>query len=74
MAKNKKTSGKSSPVHKATISNPGADAILEQERFRLTLFDYIVAPAIALFAAVWVFRYIGTTINWDDLLYMNMNI
>ncbi len=50
-----------------------ADMQLEQERFKLTWFDYIAAPVIAVLAAVWTMPYVGTSINWDDLLYMNLS-
>jgi len=63
----------SSQRTKATES----ETILGQEqgpsRFELSLFDYIAAPIVAALASVWAFRYIGTSINWDELIYMNLS-
>jgi hypothetical protein len=46
---------------------------LEQKGSKLTRLDYIAAPVIACIAAIWVFSYIGTSIEWDDLYYMNLS-
>lgn len=53
----------------ATLAEPE----LKQERFELTWLDWLLAPLFALLAAVWTFPYVGTAINWDDLLYMNVS-
>jgi len=47
---------------------------LDQHHSKLTKLDYILAPLIAAIAAFLTFRHVGTAINWDDLLYMNMSI
>lgn len=46
---------------------------LEQQQFKLTRIDYIVAGLLALAAGVWIFFHIGTANNWDDLLYMSLS-
>jgi len=45
---------------------------LEPDEFRLTRLDYFAAPAAAALAMIWAFGYIGTAVNWDDLLYMSL--
>ncbi|HPS55476.1 MAG TPA: hypothetical protein PLP05_07760, partial [Sedimentisphaerales bacterium] len=39
----------------------------------LKRFDYIIMPAVTLIAAVWTFFYVGISIEWDDLFYMNLS-
>jgi len=46
---------------------------LEQDRPKITRLEYISAPLIALLGGIWAFPYVGTSINWDDLLYMNLS-
>jgi len=59
--------------NKRKVSEVDAGLELEQDRFKLTLPDYLAAPAIAVLAAVWAFSHLGTSIEWDDLFYMNVS-
>ena len=68
-----KVSGKG-PASKTVDSEAGVKLELEQYHSRLTKLDYILAPLIGLIAAFWAFSRVGTAVNWDDLLYMNMSI
>jgi len=52
---------------------PETELALEQNRFELTWLDYLTAPLIAALASLWIFPYVGTTVNWDDLFYMNLS-
>jgi len=45
----------------------------DRRRFRLTRLDWFVAPMVAGLAAVWAFFYVGTSVEWDDLFYMNLS-
>ena len=74
MKKNKRRVSDKGPVQKATGTTVRAELELGQDRFKLTKLDYILAPLIAAFAALFTFPHVGTAINWDDLLYMNMSI
>ncbi|MCD6175692.1 MAG: hypothetical protein J7K65_08020 [Planctomycetes bacterium] len=62
---------------KKPILQKGGDTLLGQQasedQFRLTLYDYTIAPILSLMVAVWVFVHIGTAVNWDDLLYMSLS-
>ncbi len=62
---------------KKPILQKGGDILLDQQapedQFRLTVYDYTIAPALALIVAVWVFVHIGSAVNWDDLLYMSLS-
>jgi len=42
-------------------------------QFEPVLLDWLAAPLLAVLAGVWTFQYVGTSINWDDLLYMNVS-
>ncbi|UCE98994.1 MAG: hypothetical protein JSV82_07370 [Planctomycetota bacterium] len=50
-----------------------AELALKQDQFKLTRLDYFLAPLVATLACVWAFPYVGTAVNWDDLLYMNLS-
>jgi hypothetical protein len=50
-----------------------AELQLQPGRFELTWPDWLLAPVIALLAGVWVFPYVGTSVHWDDLFYMNLS-
>ncbi|MEE9370437.1 MAG: hypothetical protein V3W45_03095, partial [Sedimentisphaerales bacterium] len=50
-----------------------AELALKQDQFELTWLDYLTAPLIAALASLWIFPYVGTTVNWDDLFYMNLS-
>lgn len=52
---------------------PETELALEQNRFELTWLDYLTALMIAVLASLWIFPYVGTTVNWDDLFYMNLS-
>jgi len=65
--------------NKETASQPVAsgteiDLNLEQNSSGLGKLDYILAPLFGVIAAFCTFPYVGTAINWDDLLYMDMSI
>jgi len=68
-----KVSGKG-PASKAVDSEAGVKPELEQYHSRLTKLDYILAPLIGLIAAFWAFSLVGTAINWDDLMYMDISM
>ncbi|HEW78570.1 MAG TPA: hypothetical protein ENH34_01185 [Phycisphaerales bacterium] len=72
MEKNKRKVSSRDSASRATASDTPYELGLEQNRFKLTKLDYILAPLVALLTAVWTFRYFGTAINWDDLLYMDL--
>jgi len=74
MKKNKRRVSGKGPVQKAMGSSAPAEVGLGQDRFKLTKLDYILAPLFAALAALFTFPHVGTAINWDDLLYMNMSI
>jgi len=74
MKKNKRRVSDKGPIQKGISSAAQTESELEQDRFKLTKLDYIIAPLVGAFAAVFTFPYVGTAINWDDLLYMNMSI
>ncbi len=69
MKKNKRRVSDKGPVQKATGTTVRAELELGQDRFKLTKLDYILAPLIGAFAALFTFPHVGTAINWDDLLY-----
>lgn len=73
MNKNKSGGSGNNSRQKSPSSALQANNALEQERFRLTWLDYIIAGVVALGAGLWVFRYVGTSVNWDDLFYMNLS-
>lgn len=56
-----------------TDSMAQAELELEQEQFKLSRLDYILAPLVAVLAGMWTFPYVGTSTNWDDLFYMNLS-
>lgn len=58
---------------KETASVTRTELELEQGRFKLTWLDWFAAPLVALLASVLVFPNVGTAVNWDDLLYMNLS-
>lgn len=70
--KRNKISGKT-PVHKPAASEADNGLKLEQNQFKLTWPEYFAAPVAAILAAVWAFPYLGTSIEWDDLFYMNVS-
>ncbi len=69
MTKKKHRAVKRSAEQKTVVPAVEAEVELEQRRSALTRLDYVAAPVIAYFAAVWAFFYTGTSIGWDDLLY-----
>jgi len=73
MKKNKRKLSGKGLAQKPTVSEADAVPELEQGRFKLTWPDYFAAPVIAVLAAVWAFSYLGTSIEWDDLFYMNVS-
>lgn len=38
----------------------------------LTKIDLFIGPLVTIAGAIWMFTFIGTAINWDDLLYLDM--
>ncbi len=73
MKRNKRKVSNKGPVQKPTVSEADAQLELEQGRSKITLPEYFAAPVVALLAAIWVFGYLGTSIEWDDLFYMNVS-
>jgi len=73
MKKNKSEVSDDSSVRAAVSSSAPVELELEQDRFKLNWLDYSLAPLIAVLAGLWVFPYVGTSINFDDLLYMNLS-
>ncbi|MHC4602253.1 MAG: hypothetical protein ACYS6W_02860 [Planctomycetota bacterium] len=74
MRKNRRRVSDKSPVRRVRGSAARDELALGQDRFKLTKLDYILAPLIGLFASLFTFPHVGTAINWDDLLYMNMSM
>lgn len=70
MKKNKHRVLDESSDRRAPALTVQSEKELERERFELNRLEYIVAPVVAVLAGVWAFRYIGTSIGWDDLFYM----
>jgi hypothetical protein len=71
--KHKRSVSDGRPHAETGRSGISSELAVEQERFELTWLDYIGAPVIAALAAVWSFKYVGTSINWDELIYMNLS-
>ena len=60
-------------MNQNTPSTQSPDNLLDRNATKLNWLDYVFAPLIALAAAIWTFPNVGTTINWDDLLYMDLS-
>ncbi len=73
MKKDKRPDSGKSSRQKETASVTRTELELEQEQFKLSWLDYILAPLVATLAGMWTFPYVGTSINWDDLFYMNLS-
>ena len=73
MKKKKRRILDESSSQKVTAAGVAGELELGASRFELTRLDYIVPAVIAFIAAVWAFFYIGTSIEWDDLFYMNVS-
>jgi hypothetical protein len=73
MKQNKHRSPDKGLDHRVTGSPTQAKLESEQDRPKLTRLDWFVAPLVAALAGVWAFPYVGTAVNWDDLLYMNLS-
>ena len=73
MKKSKGSISNKNPDQKAMGSAVRAESELTQEVAELNWLDYILAPIAAALAAIWVFQYVGTSIEWDDLFYMNVS-
>lgn len=73
MKRNKREVSSKDPVQKPTVSEADAQLELKQGRSKITLPEYFAAPVLAMAAAVWAFSYLGTSIEWDDLFYMNVS-
>ena len=55
------------------VSAGEAELVLEQDQLGLSRPDWLLAPLAAVLAGVWVFPYVGTTVYWDELFYMNLS-
>ncbi len=73
MKRNKREVSGKGLVQKPTVSEADAGLELEQGWFKITWPEYLAAPVVALLAAIWAFPYLGTSIEWDDLFYMNLS-
>lgn len=73
MKRNKLRVSDKASARKAVDSAIEAQLELEQDGFKLTRIDLIIAPLLAISASVWIFFHIWTAINWDDLAYMNFS-
>jgi len=73
MKKNKSTVSDKDPGPKQMGLSLHTELELEQGRYGLNRLDWLVPPLIAVFAVVWAFFYLGTSIEWDDLFYMNVS-
>ena len=71
--KSKHGPSKKNPNRKTNGSPPQPELQLEQQHFGITRLEYIAAPVIAVLVAIWAFSYLGTSIEWDDLFYMNVS-
>ena len=71
MAKNKKTNLRFQHIQVDFCEKTELE--LDSAITNLKHFDYIIVPVLAFIAAVWAFYHIGTSIEWDDLLYMNLS-
>jgi hypothetical protein len=59
---------------KTADSETGIKPKLEECHSKLTRLDYILAPLIGVIAAALTFKHVGTAINWDDLMYMDISM
>jgi hypothetical protein len=59
---------------KTADSETGIKPELEEYHSKLTKLDYILAPLIGVIAAALTFKHVGTAINWDDLMYMDVSV
>ena len=73
MKKDRRKDLRKDQIQRPTVSGTDAGLELEQRRFKISLPEYIAAPIVALLAAIWAFPYLGTSIEWDDLFYMNVS-
>ena len=71
MAKNKRNASKIPPIQVDLTEKTELE--LNSAITNLKRFDYMIVPALAFIAAVWAFFHVGTSIEWDDLLYMNLS-
>lgn len=57
------------------VNNPGNVSLVDASKADklLSKFDLFAIPVLALLAGVWMLSYVGTSIEWDDLLYMNVS-
>ncbi len=73
MKKGKRGVSDESSDQRITSLGVAGEGGVDQSLFELTWLDYIAPLAIAVIAAMWAFFHIGTSIEWDDLFYMNVS-
>ena len=73
MKKDKRSISKGNSGRSAAAALNQSELELAEGQFGLTRLDYIAVPVLAILAAALAFSYVGTTIEWDDLFYMNVS-
>ena len=58
---------------KTTVSVNQGNIELAQDRFTLSRLDYFLALVVAALAGLYLFPYLGTSVIWDDMLYLNLS-
>lgn len=73
MKKHKQRPPKDTSTQQVTTSTSQTAHEPDQGRFNLTRLDWFLAPVIAFLVGIWTFPCVGTSVNWDDLLYMSLS-
>ena len=73
--KTKKTTDRKKPVYPTTAVSIKNSLLVETYGHRSSIFwlEFAAVSVSAFLATVWAFYHVGTSIQWDDLFYMNVS-